>query len=672
MLVTDDRLNGFKFEGAESGDTFGGSVSAGGDLDNDGFDDLLIAMDLFRGFDKPGIVFFGDSVPINNYFAINENESFLANFFANNGNGAESSADSIIAIDGQAATTGDVITLASGASVTVTDAATGDFSFDVNGAFDFLAGPGSGGQRNLIESFDYTVEGDKSATVRIIVQGLDTAGDILTGSNGDDLLNAGIGADTIIDDQGADRLNGGEGDDDITGGRGNDIIDGGAGEDVMRGGAGNDRYFVDDPNDQIIENTGEGADIMTADGTGTFILATNVETLTLIGDTDGNGNGAANRINGGDGGNTIRGGNGRDIIGGGDGDDILLGQVGDDVLRGDAGEDDLRGAEGNDVIFGGDDDDTITGDDGADILLGEDGDDILNGGDAGDRLTGGAGADQLSGGDGNDIYVIEDTLDTIIENAGEGFDRVLAAANITALADNIEDILAIGTGGRSLTGNAENNKIFGADGDDFLDGAGGLDFLSGGLGDDTFVFEIGDTVREVSGGGDDIILFNADTANAGDTAFNQNNVEEFLMGGSENVNVTGTQLGERIAANSGDNALKGGAGDDLLQGGAGNDLLIGHVGADILVGGAGDDRIKAGSDGDTIVYAPGDGRDRVFGLGRDDAIDLTAFGFANLLEVIPNIQVSALGETILNFGGGDVLKLSGFPNIFLDDSDFIL
>ena len=90
----------------------------------------------------------------------------------------------------------------------------------------------------------------------------------------------------------------------------------------------------------------------------------------------------------------------------------------------------------------------MTGGDGADILLGDAGDDILTGGADGDRLTGGAGADQLTGGDGNDVYVVDDALDTITENVSEGFDRLLAGTNITALADNVEDIIAIGVGGR--------------------------------------------------------------------------------------------------------------------------------------------------------------------------------------------------------------------------------
>jgi Ca2+-binding RTX toxin-like protein len=258
------------------------------------------------------------------------------------------------------------------------------------------------------------------------------------------------------------------------------------------------------------------------------------------------------------------------------------------------------------------------------------------------------------------------------ENAGEGIDTVLAGANISALADNVENIIAIGSGGRLLTGNDLANTIFGGDEGDFINGAEGNDVLRGGAGDDVYVFGPGDQVIERADEGTDTILFDSDTANAGDTVFNANNVEELLIGGGTSVNATGTRGDERIAGSTGDNVIKGGLGADILQGGAGDDLVIGHDGLDTLDGGLGDDRIKAGRDGDTIIYRPGDGRDRVFDFGGDDKLDLTAFDFDFLTDIVPFIRETGAGEVFFNFGGGDVLKLVGFPLIFLDDNDFIL
>jgi serralysin len=44
----------------------------------------------------------------------------------------------------------------------------------------------------------------------------------------------------------------------MTGGVGDDSLDGGTGVDTMVGGTGNDTYFVDDTNDVVTENAGEG------------------------------------------------------------------------------------------------------------------------------------------------------------------------------------------------------------------------------------------------------------------------------------------------------------------------------------------------------------------------------------------------------------------------------
>jgi Ca2+-binding RTX toxin-like protein len=59
-------------------------------------------------------------------------------------------------------------------------------------------------------------------------------------------------------------LSGYEGDDVLIGGAGNDILDGGPGDDVMVGGTGNDTYHVDSEADVIVENPGEGIDIVFA------------------------------------------------------------------------------------------------------------------------------------------------------------------------------------------------------------------------------------------------------------------------------------------------------------------------------------------------------------------------------------------------------------------------
>ena len=75
---------------------------------------------------------------------------------------------------------------------------------------------------------------------------------------------------------GPDVLTGAQGVNGLVGYAGNDILDGGPGADVMIGGKGDDLYLVDNVNDKVIENPGEGTD--TVKSSVNFTLAANVET----------------------------------------------------------------------------------------------------------------------------------------------------------------------------------------------------------------------------------------------------------------------------------------------------------------------------------------------------------------------------------------------------------
>lgn len=487
--------------------------------------------------------------------------------------------------------------------------------------------------------------------------------DQLNGGRDNDTLNGDDGNDILLGDLGIDILNGGAGDDQLEGSNGNDTLNGGIGADTMDGGIGNDTYVVDDPGDVLTDVL--GADTVIFTGAFAFTLGAEFEFLKLEGSANGNGNDGNNRITGGTDANRAEGGLGDDTMLGEAGDDTLLGNEGDDVLRGGIGADDLQGQSGEDILLGENGDDTLSGGDGIDRLLGQDGDDILNGNDGNDLLEGGAGADQLIGGLGNDVYRIGDALDTVIEAAGEGVDTVQALADLASLAANVENIAIVTAQGASVVGNGDANRITGGTGDDTLDGAGGIDDMRGGLGDDTYRATGIDTLFEFQNQG-------TDTLEIAEDATLPLHIEILRLQGGGNLNGTGRNGNETLIGTSGANLLKAGLGDDTLQGGAGDDVLIGHGGRDTLQGGLGDDRIKAGRDGDTIIYRPGDGRDRIFDFGGEDRLDISAFGFDFLTDIVPLLRETARGEVFINFGGGDVVKLVGFPTIFLDDNDFIL
>ncbi|MBI1407245.1 MAG: hypothetical protein GC145_14105, partial [Caulobacter sp.] len=272
--------------------------------------------------------------------------------------------------------------------------------------------------------------------------------DTLNGGNGSDKLYGGDGVDILNGDDGNDRLDGGAGIDTLNGGAGNDVLDGGTGADAMSGGTGNDIYYVDDAGDTTTENAAEGYDIVRS--TITWTLAGNIEGLQLqgAGDIDGTGNALANNIvgnagkntlHGGDGVDTIDGGDGNDYVYGDDGGDHLKGGLGSDTVDGGAGNDDLDGGDGNDKLYGGSGYDSLIGGQGNDRLDGGADNDVLDGGDGNDVLDGGTGNDTLRGGVGNDVYYVDSVADSVVENAGEGYDIVRNSVNWT-LGANIEGL----------------------------------------------------------------------------------------------------------------------------------------------------------------------------------------------------------------------------------------
>ncbi|MGQ3293479.1 MAG: M10 family metallopeptidase C-terminal domain-containing protein, partial [Shinella sp.] len=133
---------------------------------------------------------------------------------------------------------------------------------------------------------------------------------------------------------------------------------------------------------------------------------------------------------------------------------------------------------------------------------------VINGG----RLIGdvslGAGNDTLDnrggfikgliyGDAGNDTLFIDNAKYKLIEASGEGIDRIVSSVSYT-LSVNVENMLQLGTGNISgsgnalnnlLTGNIGSNRLDGKAGDDKLIGGAGADKLYGGTGADSFIFQ---------------------------------------------------------------------------------------------------------------------------------------------------------------------------------------
>jgi Ca2+-binding RTX toxin-like protein len=461
-----------------------------------------------------------------------------------------------------------------------------------------------------------TAHGDTLVSIEIVFGSAHD--DVLTGSSANNELSGGAGDDTLNGGQGADRMDGGDGDDvyfvdsvqdvvledagggidhistsvsltlqaqventtmllgalNVTGndldniitgnlasnildgGGGADTLDGGQGTDVMRGGRGNDIYFVDNSNDFVLENAGEGIDEIRTSVS--VILPDTVENALLLeagGSINVFGNGLAN---------------------------ILTGNAFDNLLQG-----------------GGSDD-------------------TLSGGDGADTLDGGTGADAMRGGDGNDIYVVDNSSDVVVESVGEGLDEVRASVSFI-LSSTVENALLLEAGGsinatgnafaNVLTGNsfanvlsglASPDTLVGGGGDDTLDGGAGADSLTGGTGNDTYIVDSAtDQIFEFAGEGVDKVVASV-THNLIATVENLD-----LAAGAGAIDGFGNALANVMVGNESANVFNGSAGDDTLSGGDGDDVLFGFNDNDILDGGQGNDRVSGGFGDDTLSGGAG-------------------------------------------------------------------
>ena len=241
-------------------------------------------------------------------------------------------------------------------------------------------------------------------------------------------------------------------------------------------------------------------------------LAANVENLILLGSADlqGFGNGLGNVIYGNTGNNLLDGGAGVDLMVGGAGDDIYFVDDTSDSAFEVAGQ-------GNDAVFASAhyglaaDVETLVLQGSADLQgYGSNQVNTLYGNIGNNLLNGAAGADTMYGGLGNDTYFVDNAMDAVVENLGEGTDAVFASVNYTLTA-NVEALVLNGPGNLSGTGNALANSLFGNAGNNALDGGAGVDVLQGNAGNDTFVFNMG------QGNGDTVVDFAGNGAAAGDS-----------------------------------------------------------------------------------------------------------------------------------------------------------
>ncbi|MEW5819915.1 MAG: calcium-binding protein [Cyanobacteriota bacterium] len=283
----------------------------------------------------------------------------------------------------------------------------------------------------------------------------------LTANDLDNTITANSGVNIIYGGGGNDAIYTYDGSDTIYGEAGNDVLDGGTGADQLYGGLGNDTYYVDNAGDSVIENADEGYD--TVRMSASITTTANIEKFIFTGTNDIDL--TANDLD-----NTITANSGVNVIYGGGGNDAIYTYAGNDTIFGDAG---------NDV------------------------------------LDGGTEADQLYGGLGNDTYYVDNTGDSVFENADEGYDTVRMSASFIS-GDNIEKFIFTGSDDIDLTANdldniitannganiinsgGGNDIVYAYDGDDEIYSGSGNDLLYGYSGNDTYYFNTGDNVDTIN------------------------------------------------------------------------------------------------------------------------------------------------------------------------------
>jgi Ca2+-binding RTX toxin-like protein len=564
-LASLDGTDGFRIDDSQPSSRFGFDVSAAGDLNGDGYDDLIVGMQpnppLSGATAGKAYVIYGHATSGPAIQPVNETFTGTPGTDCFSGAGGN-----------------DYFNLSQGGEDLVFGGA-GNDTFYLGATFD--AGDsidGGLGDDTLILDGDYSKLHSFGPET---VQNIETI-KLMPGHS----YNLGLGSDffprgqtmTVDGSQlkgntlsfngrvidrlvGNFILLGGTGRDVLTGGTGDDVLTGGLGPDVLTGGPGADRFVYNSLADSTVAQGGRDIISDFSDAQDDTIDLSGIETathqpFTFIGSAAFDGHRGEIRTTTVDGFTVLS----IDV----DGDkkaDFMISLAGDPTL----GPADFISAT------------PVTG-----ILVGTDGNDVLTGAGGNDTITGGLGADTLTGGAGADTFIYKTLADSTPDKSGRDFitdfssvqgDKIDLSALSLALGEPLTFI-----GSKAFDGKAgEINATISAN----------LTKIS--------LDVDGDKRADFS-----IVLGGAPTLSASD----------FILA-PPNLVLVGT------------------TGNDVLTGGPGNDTLTGGLGADTLTGGLGADTFIYRALADSTWAISGRDRITDFSSAQGDKIDLSALETAS-------------------------------------------